>query len=151
MHQKGRPRRAGYSDLLLALLLVWDHRCSLLFSSNSMVRTFLGQSWFRPGEDPSSFRIWRECGLTRFRDVSNNGRLCSRQELESKIKRKLPWLEYSQVAHLWNHGETAPVLGKALTQFETLLLARNLSNRGLISTIYAILNSRVKGDVAYCQ
>lgn len=78
MSPRGRPRRMGYSALLTAPLSVWDRRRSLLVSSNSTLRLFLGQRWFVPGEDPSSFRRWREGGLTHFSDISTKGRLCLR-------------------------------------------------------------------------
>lgn len=95
----------------------------MLVSPNSSLRSFLGQRLFKLGEDPSSFRVWRECDLTQFWDVLKKGCLCSKQELESRIKRKLSWFEYAQLAHFLKHSEIAPDLGHVLTPFETLMMA----------------------------
>lgn len=72
------PRKTGYycytpSPLCQVTLRVWNRNQQLLVSSDSPLRSFLGQPCFFPGKDPSAFQIWKHNGLTKFIDIAPKG------------------------------------------------------------------------------
>lgn len=97
------------------------------------------QPWFKPGEDPTSFVIWRTYNLTRLCDISMTGELLPLADLQQKIRKKLPWLEYHLVSHLFQ--STCKQLPVSLKAFERLMLLDYLPNKGLISIFYEILST----------
>lgn len=86
-----------------------------------LLRTFLGQEWFRPGACSSSFKAWREKGVMRLCDVAPNGQLLGKDRLEELYGMRLPWLEYLQLANLFRKTPVPNPADTPLTTFERLM------------------------------
>lgn len=132
---RNRPKQLLTNPYVSLTLILWDRLRNTLSSSPSVVSSFLGQSWFPPAASPSSFRIWRSLGISRFCDVATLVGLLSKEALEQKYDASLPWFQYYQIrdlyySHYWNHKPDN------MTGFKTLLSKPQIVDRGAISIIY---------------
>lgn len=131
-------RQVGYIELLSVPLCLWDQNQSSLMSLTFQLRTFLGQQWFQSGEDPSSFHCRYSNELTSFCDIMSKGNLCTKQDLQKKINRHIPWYKNVQVKHFMNRSIYTPNPKTKLSSFGELMMASALSNKGLVSKIHSI-------------
>lgn len=139
MTQRYRTKSFTPSLLCSTTLKVWDVYRKVLTKPNSLLRPFLGQEWFKPGIHPSSFKLWHEHGLTRFCDVAPKGQLLEKQKLDDICGVQLQWLEYLQLAHLFQRSVDSTAVSTTLTDFEKLMKSETLPKAGLISLVYKCL------------
>lgn len=127
------------SPLCATTLKVWDKNRRFLISPNSPLKSFLGQNWFSPGRDISSFQIWRQKGLLRLLDAAPKGKIQEKKQTEKKAGCTLPWLEYLQVSHLIAHMQMEGLNPQHLLLFEKLMAKEYLPKTGLISLLYKLI------------
>lgn len=137
---KERPRLVFHNPFLTLTLQIWDRLCLKLTSPLSPIASFLCQSWFLPARDPTSFPVWRQHNITRFKDIISKRRVVSQQQLEQSNTAHLPWFQYMQVHNMVLKMFGNDVLSCNLTPFEFLLDNKADYMTGLISMIYKMLN-----------
>lgn len=91
---------------------------------------------------PSAFSNWRKGNVYRICDISQNGKLLSKTDIEQRFSVTIPWLQYYQVYYMFNTLNLEVNLNNEPTLFELQLGQKGDQIKGLVSLLYKSYNTK---------
>lgn len=92
-----------------------------------------------PGYQTQSFPQWGESQFMSLTDITRNGTILGKTDLEAKLNTPIPCYQYFQISNVISQRKFKGNLTRPLKDFEKLVKLNPIKDKGIISTIYKIL------------